>query len=179
MGRGRDRGLKVPRLGQLGIVVSDIEDTIKRYSDAFGIGPWAVFEGEPEWCLQGGENVIPTGRIAMAQAGPVQLELIQITGGSTFYADTLGGREEGLHHVGFFVRDLAERLRAAREAGIEVLQHGMLKQLGLTIEYAYLDTTSVGGVIIEFIEPRFLGLPFPMRSPLLRLGAKLGEILPV
>lgn len=49
-----------------------------------------------------------------------------------------------------------------------------VKQRGLSIEYAYLETRETGGVIIEYIQPRFLGLPFPMRGPLFRLGAKLG-----
>lgn len=177
MRTGKENGLKVPRLGQLGIVVRDIDRTIDYYQGVFGIGPWAVFRGEPEWCLEAGERVSFLGRIAMAQAGSVQIELIQILEGRSLHSDFLGERDEGLHHVGFFVTDVAARVQAARDAGIEVLQHGRLKQLGLSIEYAYLDTTGTGGVIMEFIEPRFLGVPFPLRGPLVRLGAKLGEKL--
>ncbi|MBU4173788.1 MAG: hypothetical protein KKB90_02680 [Actinobacteria bacterium] len=73
------------------------------------------------------------------------------------------------------MNNLTQRLEAAGEAGIEVLQRGTLKQIGLTIEYAYLDTAGTGGVIIEYIQSRFLGLPFPMRTSLLRQGAWLAE----
>ncbi len=169
----KDGGLKVPWLGQLGIVVRDIDKTIDYYQGVFGIGPWAIFEGEPEWCLEGEEEVFFRGKMAMAQAGPVQIELIQIMEGRSMHSDFLGESDEGLHHIGFFVNDVKERVRAAREAGIKVLQHGRLKQLGLVIEYAYLDSTETGGVIIEYIQSRFLGLPFSMRSPLLRLGVSL------
>jgi methylmalonyl-CoA/ethylmalonyl-CoA epimerase len=171
MGKRRDGRLGMPWLGQVGIVVRDIDSTIDYYQGVFGIGPWAVFEGEPETCVERGECISFKGKMAMAQAGPVQIELIQILEGRTLHSDFLGERDEGLHHLGFFVRDLDERLRAAKEAGIEVLQHGVLKQLGLKIEYAYLDTTETGGVILEYIQSSFLGLPFSMRSPLLRLGA--------
>ena len=166
--------LKVPWLGQLGIVVRDIDETMRHYEDVYGIGPWAVFTGEPERCTDRGRDITFKGKMAMAQAGPVQIELIQVLEGETLHSDFLEEHGEGLHHVGFFVQDLDTRLAAAREAGIEVLQWGLLKQMGLSIEYAYLDTRETGGVIIEYIQPRFLGLPFPMRSPLLRLGAKLG-----
>lgn len=171
MGKRKGSGLGMPWLGQVGIVVRDIDTTIEYYQGVFGIGPWAVFEGEPESCVERGQPNTFRGKMAMAQAGPVQIELIQILEGKTLHSDFLGERDEGLHHLGFFVRDIDERLRAAKEAGIEIIQQGVLKQLGLKIKYAYLDTTETGGVILEYIQSSFLGLPFSMRSPLLRLGA--------
>ncbi|MBU1672378.1 MAG: VOC family protein [Actinobacteria bacterium] len=172
--------LKVPRLGQVGIVVRNVDAAVAYFSDVFGLGPWAVFEGTPERCTDRGREVTFTGRMAMAQAGGVQVELIQILGDEkTTHTEFLERHGEGIHHVGFFVNNLDERLAAARRAGIDVLQHGLLKRLGLSIEYAYLDTVETGGVIIEYIQPRYLGLPFPMRfSPLLRLSARLSRMLP-
>jgi methylmalonyl-CoA/ethylmalonyl-CoA epimerase len=168
-------GLKLPRLGQVGILVKDMDKTIEYYERTLGIGPWAVFVGEPAWCREACGEVTLTGKIAMAQVGSVQIELI--LEGRSVYADLLG-EGEGLHHLGFFVRDIDRRLSAAKNAGIEVIQHGLLEQMGLTIEYAYLDTLATGGVIMEFIQASFLGLPFPMRfSPLVRLGAWLGSKL--
>lgn len=167
--------LNLPRLGQVGIVVRDVGKAMDYYRETFGLEPWAVFEGEPETCVDRGREVSFKGRMAMAQAGPVQVELIQILQGETIHTEFLREHGEGIHHLGFFVNNLAQRLDAAGEAGIEVLQRGTLKQIGLTIEYAYLDTAGIGGVIIEYIQPRFLGLPFSMRTPLLRWGARLAE----
>lgn len=175
--RKKGDALKMPWLGQVGIVVRDIDRTVDYYEKTFGIGPWAIFVGEPDSCVERGEEITFVGKMATAQAGPVQIELIQILEGRTLHSDFLGDRDEGLHHLGFFVRDIDTRLRGAREAGIEVLQHGVLRQLGLKIEYAYLDTTETGGVILEYIQSTFLGLPFPMRSPLTRLGARLAQKL--
>jgi methylmalonyl-CoA/ethylmalonyl-CoA epimerase len=165
--------LKVPKLGQVGIVVRDIDETTRYYKEAFGIGPWAVFEGEPVECVEKGERINFKGRMAMAQTGRVELELIQIIEGRSFHSDFLEEHGEGIHHIGFFVNDFEERMAAVRAAGIEVLQQGLLKQMGLTIKYAYLETTAVGGVIIELIEQRFLGLPLFAKSLLLPLGAKI------
>jgi catechol 2,3-dioxygenase-like lactoylglutathione lyase family enzyme len=167
----KDKGLKMPRVGQVGIVVQDMDRAIDYFEETLGLGPWAVFEGEPEWCREDGREVTYRGKMAMAQAGPVQLELIQIMEGRSVYSDLLG-EGEGIHHLGFFVRDIEERLQAVREAGIPVLQHALLKRLGVSIEYAYLDTTETGGVVTEYIQGSFLGLPVPMRfGPLVRLTA--------
>lgn len=147
----------MPRLSQIGIYVKDMEAAIARFQGVFGIGPWLVLEGETAYCLDRGCEVSVKGRIAMGYSGGIQLELINIAEGNNLYLDTLGGREEGLHHLGFEVNDLEERLRACEEAGIGVLQRGTLKQLGMTIDYAYLDTQDTVGVILEFIQTRFLG----------------------
>jgi catechol 2,3-dioxygenase-like lactoylglutathione lyase family enzyme len=169
------KGLAMPRVRQIGIVVRDMDKAIGYFETVLGLGPWAVFEGEPVWCRENDREVTYKGKMALAQSGSVQLELIQILEGRSLYSDLLGDGE-GIHHLGFFVRDFEARMRAAREAGIPVLQHALLKKLGLTIEYAYLDTTETGGVITEYIKSSFLGLPFPMNcGPLVRLSAWFAE----
>lgn len=169
------RGLKMPRVGQIGIYVRDMDRAIEYFENVLGLGPWAVFEGEPVWCKDHGERVTYRGKMALAKAGSVQLELIQILEGRSLYCDLLG-EGEGLHHIGFFVRDLDERLEAARAEGIPILQHALLKRLGMTIEYAYLDTTATGGVITEYIKPSMLGIPFPLNwGPVARLSAWLAS----
>jgi methylmalonyl-CoA/ethylmalonyl-CoA epimerase len=165
--------LHVPRLSQIGIYVKDMEASIMQYEKVFGIRPWLVMEGETDSCTDRGREVTVTGRIGMGYSGKVQLELIQIISGANLYLDTLGERDEGLHHLGFEVDNLEERLQACREAGIEVLQRGTLKQLGMTIDYAYLDTLDSVGVILEFIQTRFLGMKARQWPGLLKLVARI------
>ncbi len=177
MGKGMNR-FKAPRLGQIGIVVEDLDRTKEQFESAFGIGPWAVFEGEPAKCVDRGKEVSFRGKMGMAQSGPVQIELIQILeGDQTIHTEFLKEHGEGIHHLGFIVRDIESRIKAAKDEGIEILQHGLLKQMGMTIEYVYLDTRSLGGVVFEFIKPSFFGLPFPFRSPFLNVGEKVARIL--
>ncbi|OFW68856.1 MAG: hypothetical protein A2V52_03580 [Actinobacteria bacterium RBG_19FT_COMBO_54_7] len=149
--------LKMPVLSQVGIYVKDMEKATRQYQELFGIGPWLILSGETVSCTDRGREGSVHGCIAMGYSGKVQFELINILEGPNLYLDTLGGLEEGLHHLGFAVDDLEERLKACREAGIGVLQRGTLKQLGMTIDYAYLDTISQAGIILEFIQTRFLG----------------------
>lgn len=170
-------GLKMPRVDQIGIVVKDIESSIDHFESELGIGPWALFEGEPVWAREGNREVTYRGKIALANSGRVQLELIEITEGRSLYRDSMGDRE-GLHHIGFFVRDFDRRLEVARAHGVEILQQAVLKKMGLTIEYAYLDTTKTAGLITEYIKWSFLGLPFPTRlGPLVRLSSRVARRL--
>ncbi len=85
-----------------------------------------------------------TGRLAFAQLGPIQIELIQIKEGKSVHLDFLETRGEGLHHLGMYVADFDKRLEAFREKGIGILQRGQ----GMR-RYAYLDTKPI---ILELIE---------------------------
>jgi len=163
----------MPRLAQIGVYTRDMDAAIEQYENVFGIGPWLVLEGETDYCLDRGCEVTVKGRIGMGYTGKIQIELIQILEGNNLYLDTLGGREEGLHHLGFAVDNLEERLRACREAGVGVLQRGTLKQLGMTIDYAYLDTLDSVGVILEFIQTRFLGMKARQWPGVLKLLARM------
>jgi hypothetical protein len=77
----RGKGLRMPRVSQVGIIVRDMDKAIDYFETTLGLGPWAVFEGEPVWCKENGREVTYKGKMALAQAGPVQLELIQILEG--------------------------------------------------------------------------------------------------
>lgn len=166
---GLRRELRLPALGQVGFVVGDLEKTAAFYRKVFGLGPWAILEGETVHCTNLGDPVTIRGRVGMAQVGSVQFELIQIEEGPSIHLDFLREKGEGLHHIGFFVRDLDRRMDACRQAGIRTLQEGTLKQSGLTIRYAYLDTVAVGGVIFEYIEPRLGPVPVRMRPWMMKV----------
>lgn len=169
------RKLELPAIGQIGFVVRDAARTAEFYQKVFGLGPWVFMEGETVKCTNRGKPVTVRGKIGMAQIGSVQFELIQILGGESIHSEHLEEKGEGLHHIGFFVRNLEARLKACEEAGIAVLQRGSLKQAGLNIEYAYLDTVPVGGVIFEYIEPRLGKLPVRMHPWIMKVMNRLGS----
>ena len=139
--------LRLPVISQLGFVVRDTAETARYYEQVFGLGPWSIMEGKTTDCTNRGESTTVHGKIGVAQVGPVQFELIQIMEGESIHSEFLRDKGEGLHHIGFHVRDLDARLQACEEAGIEVLQTGTINQGPITINYAYLDTVSIGGVI--------------------------------
>ena len=59
------------------------------------------------------------------------------------------------------VQDIDKRLDACQKLGIGVLQRGTIRDIGFTVDYAYVDTVEQAGVVIEFIQWRLGALPLP------------------
>jgi len=160
--------LKLPKLSQLGIVVNDINKTVKYLSDTFGIGPWfRAGLSDTEHNLKGKERINYETDIVLAFSGKIQIELIEhIEGDRNIYIEHLEKKGEGIHHIGFFVSDIDKRLEAADQMGIDVLQSGIIKSVGKgggsVTKYAYLDTEEIGGIIIEYIQTKFVGVNIKM-----------------
>jgi len=154
--------LKLPRLGQIGYVVTDVDKTMTYYRDTFGIGPWMLLDERPDPCIEDEKEIHPLLRIALAYVGPVQIELIQVVEGESLHLEHVSKSDGGVHHLGFMVQDLGKRLDACRKVGVGILQRGTIKDIGFTIDYAYLDTVDQAGVILEFIQWRLGSIPVPI-----------------
>jgi methylmalonyl-CoA/ethylmalonyl-CoA epimerase len=140
--------LRLPGVGQIGVVVKDVDRAIAFYESAFGLGPFDVREiGAPNVWDRGVEKQIKA-RLAFATLGQVEFELIQILEGDSFHLEFLREHGEGIHHLGFFVRDFQAKLEQAKAMGFKVLQTDPFGQA-----YAYLDTRQPGGIIFELITP--------------------------
>ena len=142
----------LPEVGQIGVVVRDVEKAIEYYSK-FGLGPFQVVEIAGEV----GSKMVKA-KLAFAQMGQVQLELIEIVEGETIHTEFLKKRGEGLHHLGFFVEDLEKEVDRWKKQGVGVLQ---------AIEgfFAYMDTAKIGGVILELISARQIELISARQKP--------------
>ena len=154
--------LRLPKLGQIGYVVTDLDKTLAYYKDTLGVGPWMLLDERPEPCVENGKEVHPVLRIALAYVGPVQIELIQVVDGESFHLNHVRESKGGVHHLGFMVQDLSKRLEACRKMGIGILQRGTIKDIGFTIDYAYLDTVDRAGIFIEFLQWRLGSIPVPI-----------------
>jgi len=165
-------GIKLPGVGQIGMVVYSVDSTMT-FFESLGIGPWMLWEGTPEFTLEKHGAVNASLKIAMAYSGGVQLELIEVTSGRSYYNDTLDTRE-GLHHLGYMVNNLEKLVDQCKGMGIEILQRGQIKSKGFKIDYAYMDTQASCGVIIEFIQTRLGPLPLKMNRFTHNLACKLG-----
>ncbi|MEM0301994.1 MAG: VOC family protein [Archaeoglobaceae archaeon] len=126
------------RIDQIGVVTRDIDKLTRFFREKFGVD-FVIFETQQQ-----------KGRlkIALTNLGEVQLELIQVLEGETIHAEFLKRKGEGLHHIGFFVKNLDEKLRIAKENGMEVVEQGEIAG----VRYAYLDTEKDIGLTLEFIE---------------------------
>lgn len=144
-------GISVTDIDQVGIVVRDLQKAIEYYSSVLGIGPFRVFEEyTPDLLVRG--KIVPTrAKFAFAQAGRLQVELIQNIEGENIYAEFLREKGEGLHHVAMCVDDADAEIEKWEKCGIEVLQKGHAGGSS----WAYFDTQAIGGVIFEIIpKPR-------------------------
>jgi methylmalonyl-CoA/ethylmalonyl-CoA epimerase len=142
---------------QLGIVVRDLEATVRRYEDDYGIGPWQFHQmdlGEANDYLEYGEPLERSNRIAMV--GQVMWELIEPLDEDGIYARFLAEKGEGVHHVAVATPDFDEVVaRAERKNGV------MLSCKHSGIDIAYLDTLRDLGVTLEV----FSGTPGAEREP--------------
>lgn len=128
------------KVDQIGVVVRDAERTAKFYEKLLKQEPLPPIE-------------FKTGNVKLKiiffQLGEVQLELIQVLEGENIHTKFLRERGEGLHHLGFFVKDLEKELTNLKKEGVEVLWRG--EALGVT-KFAYLDTEKTLGVVLELIQ---------------------------
>lgn len=174
--------LRLPKVRQLGIVVRDLEKSLDHHRRMFGLGPWYRPRLAGRWRAErAGRTIASEIDIAVAYSGSLQIELIEVLRGEDdIYTEHLRRHGEGLHHVGFSVRNLGRRLDRAAEMGIEVLQSGRFRTAGGAVtRYAYLDTAEVGGVVFELIETRLYGLPVGMSPGIFRIGRWTREVEPI
>ena len=133
--------LKVESIDQVGIVVRDIDKVIESWSKLLGIGPWNSTEMEAT--DRAGRKA--KTRLAFANIGHLQIELIRSVEGRTFYADFLEKHGEGIHHLGIRVDDVDAETTKLAKKGVKVL-------FGRRGRFAYLDTGNPGGVMYELIQ---------------------------
>lgn len=172
------RELKLPALGQLGIIVRSIERSLPYYQEVLNIRPWYRANVVEEEIYYQDRRIDLELDIAIGYSGALQFELIQVVRGEeNIYTDLIDTRGEGLHHVGFVVSDIRGKTEALRRAGFEPIQHGILKTKGRAVtRFAYFDTRRSCGYILELIETTLFGLNVGMSRFMVKMGRLLGDV---
>jgi methylmalonyl-CoA/ethylmalonyl-CoA epimerase len=147
--------VKLPPVQQVCIVVKDIGRAIEYYTSTFGMGPFRISDVDMEGVLLRGKPISTKIKVAFAESGPLQVELIQPVEGKNIYTEFLDSKGEGLHHLAFQIDDLDAMLAELAKEGIEPVFHKSYPELG--IAFAYLNTDRIGGVIFELIEVKKRG----------------------
>jgi Glyoxalase/Bleomycin resistance protein/Dioxygenase superfamily len=133
---------------QIALVVRDLEATMRTYVHEYGIGPWDIYEFNPDTVQdmrEDGEPVERAWRLGLSQVGQVQWELIQPLDEHSIYARFLAEKGEGLHHVGVAVPSYGETIETLEERGHGVVFGGEYKG----VNFAYLSTDTDLGLITE------------------------------
>ena len=117
--------VKVTGINQVALVVKDLQKVVENYWNILGIGPWDIYaweaplvydrryHGKPAWARE---------KVAVAQVGAVQMELLQPVDGDSIYQDYLTEHGEGLHHLNFLVGDVDEIAEILAKEGFASLQ---------------------------------------------------------
>jgi methylmalonyl-CoA/ethylmalonyl-CoA epimerase len=136
---------------QISIVVRDLDATMRTYVDEYGIGPWQIYEFNPDTVtemVKEGQPGDSACRIAVTMVGSVQWELIEPLDDRSIYAEFLATKGEGLHHVAVGTPGYGEALDTLQAKGRRVLQGGVYN--GVT--FAYMSTDEDLGVITEIFD---------------------------
>ena len=121
------------------IAVKDLDETIRFYSDVFGVAEAEVVDIEDQ-----------DVRATLIRVGGSQLEFIEPTDPNGSVAKFIERRGEGVHHMCFEVEDLAGTLRRLDEQGIAVIDREPREGLSGTIGFIHPKATR--GVLIELVD---------------------------
>ena len=148
MSEAPDTPFKLPPVYQIGFVVRDIEKTCKHYESILGTGPFSeVIDVDMDGALLRGRPVETRIKVAFVQSGDVQIELIQPVEGENVYTEFLARKGEGIHHLAYQVEDMDAMKARFAHMGIDPV---FSRDMGV-MEFAYFDTSEVGGLMIEFL----------------------------
>lgn len=136
---------------QNGYVVRDIEAAMRHWTEVLGVGPFFYIERVPieDFRYRGEPSPLEVS-IALAQTGPLQIELIeQRNDAPSMYRDFVAAGREGLQHVAYWTGNFDTLLAEARERGQRVGQSGCIGENG---RFAYLETEAHPGTVVEISE---------------------------
>ena len=148
------RQFKLEPMDQVSFIVRNMDQALPAYEALFG--KFQVVTLPPMPAKYRGKDFSIQLKMAFAQAGSVEIEVIEAVGNSPPYSEHLERHGEGLHHVRFKVKNLQETLQAMEAAGYEKIYWG-----GSSVRFAYVENPAkLGHTLLELCE----GMPGPTMS---------------
>lgn len=141
----------------IGMLVKDIEATMKYYTEKFGVGPWQDFGELQENALYYGKPHKLCYRAAMAPFGDIELELIQPTAEGSVFADDLKAHGEGMHHVAIEVEDIEKTIEECKTLGFEIVDYVPMYEMepGFSLGFIFINSDKIGGMKLELVQQVF------------------------
>ena len=140
------------KITQIAVVVRDMEQALKTYTETLGWGPWSVFEYKPPLLHDTrvrGEAVEFRMIGAETHLDGLDFELIQPVSGPSIYQEHLDTYGEGVQHIAFMQhseQDSSLVRQHWRANGAGELMSG---RIGDSIEFYYLDTAPMLKFVLE------------------------------
>ena len=119
----------------IGFVYKDGEEAVKKFKSLFGIGKF---------------NRIDMGvvKVARSMIGRLQIDLIEPQDRNSIFHTFLENGNIGLHHIGFLVENIDEKIKEWDSKGFKQVLGGII----IDSKFVYFDTTDILGHIIEFLQ---------------------------
>lgn len=133
-------------------VVDDLDAAMQKWATEMGVGPFFVAEHGPAFkeVRYRGEPSELAMKVALAQAGPVQIELIQpTTNKPCAYRDSVpAGSGMGFHHMCVWTHDIDADSAYFEQLGYPTTNIGSTGNAW----FAYYDTRPLMGCMLEVVE---------------------------
>jgi methylmalonyl-CoA/ethylmalonyl-CoA epimerase len=156
MADGNERQIVTPptpmKITQIAVVVRDMEQALRDYTENLGWGPWSVFDYKPPLLHHTevrGEPVEFRMIGAETHLDGLDFELIQPVSGPSIYQEHLDTYGEGVQHIAFMQHSFEDSSAAKKRwaaRGARVLMGG---RIGDSIEFYYLDTAPMLKFVLE------------------------------
>jgi Glyoxalase/Bleomycin resistance protein/Dioxygenase superfamily len=143
------------RFFQLGHVVDDVLTASADWARTFGIGPFHVLPVVEQRADYGGEIRTVRIQVAVAQAGPVQIELIQQHCDTpTIFSEWSRGGTSSFHQIATLTRNYEDKTAHFKALGYSIAA----QSVSGGFRVAYIDTVAAFGFYTEVVEapPTFL-----------------------
>ena len=142
-------------VGQLALVVPDVDASVRSYWALLGIGPWSVYTvGGPH--LRGvtyrGRPSRFKIRYGLAMSGSLTMEIIQPLEGPSIWHEYLDHRGAALHHFNFYVPDFDEAASGMAEEGWVAVQTGDGFGRSRDGKFAYYEHGDDIGCLVEIVQ---------------------------
>jgi 4-hydroxyphenylpyruvate dioxygenase-like putative hemolysin len=118
-----------------GYVYKNIDEAVKEFKSLFGIGKFNRF------------NYIVV-KVARSMIGKLQIDLIEPQDKNSIFYTFLENGNVGLHHIGFQVDNVDEKIKDWDSRGFKQVNIGIIGPA----KFVYFDTTEIFGHIIEFVQ---------------------------
>ena len=133
---------------QVAYLVPDIEAAMQHWAQVLGVGPWYYNPRVPiRNYTYRGERYEPHNSVALANAGTLQIELLQTRNDvPSMYRDFQRAGHIGAQHVAYWTESFDADLARAAAAGFEVCMSG---EVGANGRFVYFDTETHPGTVVE------------------------------
>jgi catechol 2,3-dioxygenase-like lactoylglutathione lyase family enzyme len=131
---------------QVAYLVPDIETAMDYWASTLGVGPWFYNPRVPivNYTYRG-ERYEPHNSVALANAGGLQIELLQTRNDvPSMYRDFLRAGLSGVQHVAYWTQTFDADLARAEAAGFKVCMGGEVGENG---RFVYFETLANGGAL--------------------------------